>query len=320
MPEVDVQSAPKDLRAQALLRVVADAWADGEPDPLWADRVNLSRYHFQRMFARHLGESPGELRRRLLLERAAHELWATSRSVTHVAFDAGYDSLEGFSRAFRRAYGVSPSHYRRIPLPRVRLGSSNSIHYDPATRLPRAAHELKGADDMDLTDRLIDHDAWLTRRLLERARDLTDRQLDATRDAPHDIVPFECPSQLTLREALSRLVFTKEVWLSAMRKRQPPDGKDKSIEGLLRRFDRAYVEFAEVVRQVRDEGRWDEEFTDALCEPPERFTFGGVVAHIVTFDAFRRSMAIKMLNNLGVTDVGYGDPIEWERAVATAKT
>ena len=172
---------------------------------------------------------------------------------------------------------------------------------------------------MDLTDRLIDHDAWLTRKLLERARNLTDAQLDATRDAPRDIVPFECPRQLTLREALSRLVFTKEVWLAAIRKRGVPDGGDKSIPGLLRRFDRAYVEFAEVVRQIRDEGRWDEEFEDALCEPPERFTFGGVVAHVVTFDAFRRSMAIEMMNKLGVTDVGYGDPIEWERAVATVK-
>jgi hypothetical protein len=268
---------------------------------------------------RHLGEAPGELRRRLLLERAAHELSATPRSVTHVAFDAGYDSLEGFSRAFRRAFGLSPSHYRRIPLPRLYLKSPNSIHYDPNTRAPRATAQLKGADDMDLTDRLIDHDAWLTRRLLERARDLTNEQLDAERDAPHDIVPFDCPSQLTLREALSRLVFTKEVWLAAIRKRELPDGKDKSIEGLLRRFDRAYVEFGEVVRQIRDEGRWDEEFTDALCEPAERFTFGGVVAHIITFDAFRRSMAIKMMNKLGVTDVGYGDPIEWERTVATTR-
>ena len=313
-----MNEAPGDLRAQTLLRVVSDAWARGERDREWATRLDLSRFHFQRMFLRYLGEPPGEMRRRLLLERAACELSAGSRSVTQVAFDAGYESLEGFSRAFRRAYGVSPSHYRRLPLPRVRLPSPSNVHYDPATRAPRA-FGLKGAEDMDLTDRLIDHDAWLTRRLLERARDLSDEQLDAKRDAPQDIVPFECPRQLTLREALSRLVFTKEVWLAAMRKREIPDGSDKSVEGLLRRLDKSYLEFAELVRQVRDEGRWDEEFTDALCEPPERFTFGGVVAHVITFDAFRRSMAITMMNKLGVTDVGYGDPIEWERALATAK-
>ena len=173
---------------------------------------------------------------------------------------------------------------------------------------------------MDLTDRLIDHDAWLTRRLLERAQSLSDEQLDAKRDAPQDMVPFDTPRQLTLREALSKLVFTKEIWLAAIRKRDLPDGSDKSIANLLRRFDRAYVEFAEVVRQIRDEGRWDEEFADELCEPPERFTFGGVVAHVITFDAFRRSVAIKLMNKLGIDDIGYGDPIEWERTLATAKS
>src|SRR5687768_1916825 len=122
-----MNAAPADLRAQALLRVVSEAWSDGAPDPLWADRVNLSRFHFQRMFVRCLGETPGELRRRLLLERAAHELVATSRSVTHIAFDAEYESLEGFSRAFRRTYGLSPSHYRRIPLPRVRLDCASGV-------------------------------------------------------------------------------------------------------------------------------------------------------------------------------------------------
>jgi hypothetical protein len=35
-----------------------------------------------------------------------------------------------------------------------------------------------------------------------------------------------------------------------------------------------------------DEGkleRWDSGFVDALCEPPQSFTFGGVLAHVVTF-------------------------------------
>jgi AraC-like DNA-binding protein len=313
-----VTQPPPDLRAQALLRVVADAFELGEHDARWSRRLNLSRFHFQRMFMRYLGESPGELRRRLLLERAAHALHTSDRSITHIAFDAGYDSLEGFSRAFRRAYGISPSHYRRIPLPRAHVPAASNIHYDPATRAPRAIAALKGADDMDLTDRLIDHDAWLTRLLLERAAKLSDEQLDAQRDT--DIVPFECPRELTLREALHRMVFTKEVWVAAVRKKPIGDGEfDKSIPAMLKRLDRAYLEFAEVVRQVRDEGRWDEEFEDALCEPPERFTFGGMIAHVITFAAFRRCVVIRIMNELGITDIGYGDPIEWERSLATAK-
>ena len=172
---------------------------------------------------------------------------------------------------------------------------------------------------MDLTDRLIDHDAWLTRLLLERAATLSDAQLDATRDT--DIVPFECPRELTLREALHRMIFAKEVWVAAVRKQPIGDAEpDKSLPAMLKRQDRAFLEFAEVVRQVRDEGRWDEEFEDALCEPPERFTFGGMIAHVITFAAFRRSIVIKMMNQLGINDIGYGDPMEWEMSLATTRT
>jgi hypothetical protein len=38
-----------------------------------------------------------------------------------------------------------------------------------------------------------------------------------------------------------------------------------------------------------------------------------MAAHVITFSAFRRSAALKMLESLGVSDLGYGDPIEWER-------
>jgi hypothetical protein len=38
-----------------------------------------------------------------------------------------------------------------------------------------------------------------------------------------------------------------------------------------------------------------------------------MLAHVITFTAFRRSMALKLFELLGVDDLGYGDPIEWER-------
>ncbi len=40
------------------------------------------------------------------------------------------------------------------------------------------------------------------------------------------------------------------------------------------------------------------------------------MAHVLTFSAYRRAAAIEALGQLGVDDIGYGDPIEWERAVA----
>jgi AraC family transcriptional regulator len=61
-----------------------------------------------------VGESLMEHVRRLRLERAALRLRHTDEPVTGIAFDAGYETHESFSRAFRGAFGASPSGYRKI--------------------------------------------------------------------------------------------------------------------------------------------------------------------------------------------------------------
>jgi AraC family transcriptional regulator len=300
-------------RIDALIRVIAltlDAEGDGR---MLADEACMSRFHFQRTFRRALGETPGALRRRLLLERAAYQIDETARPITEIALDAGYDSLEGFSRAFRRAFQVSPSHFRRIGPRRFRLSCTNGIHYDPRGRGPKRS-DPRGAEIMDLTDRLLEHDAWLTRRLLERARALTDEQLDRPLANPQAPVPFEGYDN-TLRETLTRLVFAKEVWVAAIRGGQADWNGDNSVDGLLKRMDTTYAEFKEIAREVRDEDKWDATFVDELCCPPETFTYGGIIAHVITFANFRRITALKAMEALGITDLGYGDPIEWERSL-----
>lgn len=79
-----------------------------------AARAFLSRYHFDRVLRAAIGEPPGALRRRLLLERAAWRLIQGRTSATDEAFDAGYGSLGAFTRAFARAFGTTPSKYRAV--------------------------------------------------------------------------------------------------------------------------------------------------------------------------------------------------------------
>jgi len=71
-----------------------------------------------------------------------------------------------------------------------------------------------------------------------------------------------------------------------------------------------------ILSDVRDRSAWDDTFVDALCEPAETFTFGGVFAHIMTFNAHRRLMALDALRQLGVQTEGFGDPMEYEEMVA----
>lgn len=287
-----------------------------------AEAANYSRFHFQRLFRERTGETPSDCRRRLLLERAAYYLRHSAQPVTQTALDAGFDSLEGFSRAFRKAYGLSPSHYRRLEPLSWFLAAPNDIHYDPVIGAAvRLAQVTIGGGKMDLTDRLIDHDLWLTRRLLDAAGTLTNAQLDAPLPRPEHPVAFESPEK-TLREVLTRMIFTKEVWVAAIQGRPVPDNSDESIARLRQRMEAAYGEFKALVQQVNQQQLWDTEFVDMLCEPPETFTYGGMIAHVVTFSAYRRTAALRALAGLGVTGLGYGDPIEWEMSLkpsATAK-
>src|ERR1017187_2532324 len=63
------------------------------------------------------------------LARQAYQMGHTGMSVTDVALDANYGSLEAFTRAFRRAFRTSPSIYRRMRDPHFHLPASNKIHF-----------------------------------------------------------------------------------------------------------------------------------------------------------------------------------------------
>ncbi len=89
----------------------------------------LSPYHFHRIFRGMVGETALEFSRRLRLERSADLLHRTNISVTRIAFTAGYETHEAFTRAFRAAYGESPSAFRRRPGARTPLAARCGVHY-----------------------------------------------------------------------------------------------------------------------------------------------------------------------------------------------
>ena len=72
----------------------------------------FSPYHFHRIFRGMLGESVKEHIRRLRLERSAMRLKHSDTPVTMIAFEAGYESHEAFTRAFRSMRGMTPSQFR----------------------------------------------------------------------------------------------------------------------------------------------------------------------------------------------------------------
>lgn len=78
-----------------------------------AEVAHFSPFHFHRVFKSLVGESVAAYVRRLALQRAAWQVSYSQASIIGIALDAGYESPEAFTRAFRAAFGVSPSQYRK---------------------------------------------------------------------------------------------------------------------------------------------------------------------------------------------------------------
>ena len=79
-----------------------------------AQRVQLSPFHFLRLFSTVLGVTPHQYLVRARLRRAARLLLETEQSVTSIALQAGFADLSNFVRTFHRAAGASPGHFRRV--------------------------------------------------------------------------------------------------------------------------------------------------------------------------------------------------------------
>jgi AraC-like DNA-binding protein len=298
-------------RLRDVIDAIIEALDDGLDGRAVAARAMLSPFHFSRLVRAGIGEPPAAFRRRLLLERAGWRL-GRGASVTDAGCEAGYDAVEAFSRAFTRAHGVPPSRFGSQPRD-FRLAAPNSIHFHPpgGLRLPGQPRTTI----MDLSDRLIEHESWHTARLLEQAATLSDAALDRHVRPGLVIHDFEGPEP-DVRTMLERIVFTKEVWTAAIGGRDIPPRDACGIGALQARLAAVQPQFAALVRRIRDRNEWDDAFVDALCTPPVSFTFGSVIAHILTVSIVRRHTVVGALRELGLRDPETRDPIEWERMIA----
>src|SRR5438445_13745657 len=80
--------------------------------PALANIACVSAAHFSRQFRATFGEPPHRYLQRRRVERAMELLRETTRPVTEICFDVGFNSLGTFSRTFRAVVGESPSQYR----------------------------------------------------------------------------------------------------------------------------------------------------------------------------------------------------------------
>lgn len=113
----------RESKRSALLIKIEAFLAESRPDQVSlkevAMRVNLSPCHFCAVFKKQTGVTFSQYRLKLRMEKARDLLSDPERRVSDVAFEAGFESIPYFNRAFRRRFGCSPSEFR------VRLSGRN---------------------------------------------------------------------------------------------------------------------------------------------------------------------------------------------------
>lgn len=81
-------------------------------------KVSLfSPWHSHRLFQEYTGLTPASYIRRLRLAKAALRIKNENVRIIDVTFDLGFGSVDGFTRAFYREFGMRPSDYATDPVP-----------------------------------------------------------------------------------------------------------------------------------------------------------------------------------------------------------
>ena len=141
---------------------------------------------------------------------------------------------------------------------------------------------------MELLTKMVEHHIWLTGEMVRLAERLTDAQLDEEIELNVD------DDRQSIRSLLSRLIGQMGMWNAAMATRDY-DWSVEDHESLSSMRERLATEGPTYLAHVRDvvaAGRMDDTFVDALREPAEVFTYGGMIAHVLTFAAHRRTLVV----------------------------
>lgn len=110
-----------------------------------AKNAGYSKYYLNRIFAEYTGITIYKYIQSRRLTVAAEKLVKTDKPIMEIAYEAGYDTQQSFSYAFKQAYLYPPKVYRNIGvfLPKQsQISMSCSYifkYYKPTTKIMEVA-------------------------------------------------------------------------------------------------------------------------------------------------------------------------------------
>lgn len=95
------------------LRLISDGALDDGSVGTLANRLGIGERQLRRLFAQHLGASPGHVARARRVHFARSLIDDTDLRITEVALSAGFSSIRQFNHAIRVTFGASPTALRQ---------------------------------------------------------------------------------------------------------------------------------------------------------------------------------------------------------------
>lgn len=138
------------------------------------------------------------------------------------------------------------------------------------------------------------------KRQIHKALDIYAGLSEAQRSAIiKDASPFPWePDDLTLSDVVARNCGFGEPWIHQL-DGEPESKHDGTIESLRALLEENHRRFTNLVRKVEKEGSWDLTFVDAECDPPEVFSYGGIVNMQIVYTSHERVILEQHLRRIG---------------------
>ena len=115
--------------------------------------ANFSKFHFHRQFCEYAGISVSKYVLLMRLRRASYRLVFSSHTrILDIALEAGFENPESFSRAFKHAYGQTPSQFRENP-----AWQPWHLHYRAPTRERKTPMKVDIIDFAETTVAALEH-------------------------------------------------------------------------------------------------------------------------------------------------------------------
>lgn len=162
---------------------------------------------------------------------------------------------------------------------------------------------------MTVPELMTEHHTWQTGRYVQACEALDDAKLDETM-ACFEPFPWECP-QPTLRQMLSRASAFAAPWMHAINGIET-EYHPATLEAMQTALPVNRSGFIDILKAVEADHSYDLTFVDAVCDPPEVFSYGGVIAHVLCHTAYRRAMISLHVRQLGLQFEEFIDAMAWQ--------